>query len=301
MNTKLVHRDDTIVKGTRALLYGRLVNSPFIVSAQRRQALLPIDRVRSRESSLVLQFDSIYDGRYVHEELECVHHTCIYLEEENTVLLILIKSDEYDKVVCNREYYAKAQMEGNVHVLHLLCTENEIPFFGKSTRQAEHVFRPSDAEYQKLYPHTFGIFKTGNIETHSALIEEIHTSLIDLRRGNNNDKKGLLTEDDIKLQENIKRLENIECLCAFRRQRRKGMTSAETGDSRKLKQKQCDAQDDQCDNHVGKRIGKEFDGKLHYGTVCSFDNWWHVKYDDGDQEDMDILELEPALILGYHI
>jgi len=301
MNTRLVHKDDTVVKGTRAFLYGRLVNSPFIVSLPISQALLPNDTFGSRESSLVLQFDSIYDGKYIHEELKCVNHKCVYLEEENTVLLILIKSDEYDKVVGNRECYAKAQKEGRIHVLQLLCAQNEIPFFGKATREAENVFRPSDDEYRKLYPHTFRIFNTGIIETHSALIEKIHTSLINLRRANNNDKEELLPDNGMKRQDYSKRQEGIKRLRAFRLSR-KAMTNESAGVSKELKQKQCEAQEDQCyENHVGKRIGKIFDesdGGLHYGTVSSYNKWWRVEYDDGDGEDMDIFELKAALILG---
>lgn len=99
MKPKLAQRDNTVVKGTRALLYGRLINSPFIVSAKRTQALLPIDTTGNRESSLVFQFDSIYDGKYIHEELRCLDHKCIYLEEENTILLILMKSNAYDTMV----------------------------------------------------------------------------------------------------------------------------------------------------------------------------------------------------------
>ena len=52
---------------------------------------------------------------------------------------------------------------------------------------------------------------------------------------------------------------------------------------------------------VGKRIAKKFhDGKTYLGTVSSYAaklGWWKIKYDDGDQEDMDVDELYSALEL----
>jgi hypothetical protein len=50
--------------------------------------------------------------------------------------------------------------------------------------------------------------------------------------------------------------------------------------------------------HIDKRIAKWFDdGNLYFGTVDKVsrqdekDTWWHVEYDDGDQEDLDYQQI----------
>lgn len=56
------------------------------------------------------------------------------------------------------------------------------------------------------------------------------------------------------------------------------------------------------DDHVGKRMCKKFDNKSFYGEIT--EKWadeedksprWHVKYDDGDEEDLNEKELAKAL------
>ncbi|MCO5613529.1 hypothetical protein L7F22_067806 [Adiantum nelumboides] len=50
---------------------------------------------------------------------------------------------------------------------------------------------------------------------------------------------------------------------------------------------------------VGKQVKKEFDGTLYDGIVLKFDKktqFYKVKYADGDQEDLELHELEPILV-----
>jgi hypothetical protein len=48
---------------------------------------------------------------------------------------------------------------------------------------------------------------------------------------------------------------------------------------------------------VGNRVGKFFNGSvLFLGTVTAFDKlWWHVVYDDGDEEEYDWKDLKAGL------
>ena len=53
---------------------------------------------------------------------------------------------------------------------------------------------------------------------------------------------------------------------------------------------------------VGTRLQKFFDGECYAGTVVSSDvckntgkKMWHVRYDDGDEEDLFEEEIEPLL------
>jgi hypothetical protein len=56
---------------------------------------------------------------------------------------------------------------------------------------------------------------------------------------------------------------------------------------------------------LGRRIAKYFERDLYFGTVDHITNeedageeeWWHILYDDGDEEDLDYLQLKEALIL----
>jgi hypothetical protein len=50
--------------------------------------------------------------------------------------------------------------------------------------------------------------------------------------------------------------------------------------------------------YLGTRVAKDFDRKTHFGTVTGYssdDGFWHVNYDDGDEEDFEAKELESAL------
>ena len=56
--------------------------------------------------------------------------------------------------------------------------------------------------------------------------------------------------------------------------------------------------------YVKQRVSKEFDEVPFGGAVTSFDpcngeqraDWWHVKFDDGDEEDVDFEELASILV-----
>lgn len=51
--------------------------------------------------------------------------------------------------------------------------------------------------------------------------------------------------------------------------------------------------------HLGKPVRKDFGGTLYDGVVVKFDKkttYYKVKYDDGDQEDLELSELEPILV-----
>ena len=49
--------------------------------------------------------------------------------------------------------------------------------------------------------------------------------------------------------------------------------------------------------YIGRRVAKDFNGTVFNGTVTKLlpDQLWHVKYNDGDSEDMDLHELYSAL------
>lgn len=51
--------------------------------------------------------------------------------------------------------------------------------------------------------------------------------------------------------------------------------------------------------YINLRVAKYFSklGEVHFGTVTSFDGFYHVVYDDGDEEDMDERYLQKALAL----
>lgn len=52
-------------------------------------------------------------------------------------------------------------------------------------------------------------------------------------------------------------------------------------------------------HHVGKPVRKDFGGTLFDGVVVKFDKktkYYKVKYDDGDQEELELSELEPILV-----
>ena len=51
---------------------------------------------------------------------------------------------------------------------------------------------------------------------------------------------------------------------------------------------------------VRQRISKDFDGDSFFGTILQYDNsenpaFWHVEYDDGDEEDFSKRDLMKAL------
>lgn len=54
-------------------------------------------------------------------------------------------------------------------------------------------------------------------------------------------------------------------------------------------------------NCVGNKVAKYFDADLFYGTVTSYTKsqggLWHVRYDDGDEEDLDRTEVSEAMKL----
>ena len=49
--------------------------------------------------------------------------------------------------------------------------------------------------------------------------------------------------------------------------------------------------------YIGRRVAKDFNETVFNGTVTKLlpDKLWHVKYNDGDREDMDLHELYSAL------
>jgi len=49
-----------------------------------------------------------------------------------------------------------------------------------------------------------------------------------------------------------------------------------------------------ADDHINKRVAKDFDGMMYHGSVDKYDSvhkLWHIRYDDNDDEDMNELEL----------
>lgn len=53
---------------------------------------------------------------------------------------------------------------------------------------------------------------------------------------------------------------------------------------------------------INARVQKTFDGVVHYGSVKSFDairGYYFVKYDDSDEEEFNIDELQQCLIKVY--
>lgn len=51
---------------------------------------------------------------------------------------------------------------------------------------------------------------------------------------------------------------------------------------------------------VRKRVSKDFDGSTYFGTIMEYDNtenpaFWHIEYDDGDEEDYTKKDLIQAL------
>jgi len=49
---------------------------------------------------------------------------------------------------------------------------------------------------------------------------------------------------------------------------------------------------------IDRRVAKDFDGNLHFGTIdkyCMKNHYWHVSYDDGDSEEIVREEIESAL------
>jgi hypothetical protein len=50
--------------------------------------------------------------------------------------------------------------------------------------------------------------------------------------------------------------------------------------------------------YLGRRVVKDFGSKTHFGTVSGYssdNDFWRVKYDNGDEEDFETKELESAL------
>lgn len=71
--------------------------------------------------------------------------------------------------------------------------------------------------------------------------------------------------------------------------RRKAPTPEKKSNAKKLKTVES-AVASEPQGFVGKRIAKDFGGELYFGTVMDYDDseessFWHVKYDDGDEED----------------
>ena len=53
-------------------------------------------------------------------------------------------------------------------------------------------------------------------------------------------------------------------------------------------------------DYINSSIAKEFHGVIHIGVVKSFrenDYYWHVEYQDGDEEDFDFIELTKGIEL----
>jgi hypothetical protein len=48
---------------------------------------------------------------------------------------------------------------------------------------------------------------------------------------------------------------------------------------------------------IGLGFAKRFDSDMYYGTIISFDRWWKVKYEDGDEEEHEDEGLEVGLAL----
>ncbi len=54
----------------------------------------------------------------------------------------------------------------------------------------------------------------------------------------------------------------------------------------------------QNDQFVGKRVAKLFNEQLYEGSVLKFDgNYFHIAYDDGDEEEFDMNDLEQGMKL----
>ena len=50
--------------------------------------------------------------------------------------------------------------------------------------------------------------------------------------------------------------------------------------------------------YIGKKIATHFPGHGNFaGTVESYDGWFHVKYDDDDEQDMDLKEVQQGIDL----
>ena len=48
---------------------------------------------------------------------------------------------------------------------------------------------------------------------------------------------------------------------------------------------------------VGDQVAKEFQQEIFYGEITGElkkENWWHVRYEDGDEEDLDLCEVREA-------
>ena len=58
--------------------------------------------------------------------------------------------------------------------------------------------------------------------------------------------------------------------------------------------------------NVGDGVAKEFQEEIFFGTITAKltkPKWWHVQYEDGDEEDLDIQEARDArkLYLYYRV
>jgi len=58
------------------------------------------------------------------------------------------------------------------------------------------------------------------------------------------------------------------------------------------------------DSYIRKRIAKNFDGNIYFGTITEYkkedsmdEGFWHVLYDDNDEEEFDANDLSMALDL----
>ena len=83
-------------------------------------------------------------------------------------------------------------------------------------------------------------------------------------------------------------------------------SASSTEEGPKIKQKEEARILDNGDSYMyaDKRVAKEFDGKIYHGTVVNFTagtegggDLWRIQYDDGDEEDLDLEELQAVLKL----
>lgn len=102
-----------VINGSRCILYGELINGPFIVFALAQNSHI----------NTICIYNEYYVENKMHH-INLLEMNCVLVQNENSILIVMMSADVYEKVVNQRGDISESLNNGTSHVLEFLV-DNE--------------------------------------------------------------------------------------------------------------------------------------------------------------------------------